>query len=76
MAIEEKGLAYYDVKYYFMFCASTRILPHRDVIYDIKQMINVRNPVGKSNLNYTIYITDSIVTETLIITEGAGNKVA
>lgn len=39
-------------------------------------MINVRNSVGQSNRNYTIYTIDSTVTETLIITEDAGNKVA
>jgi hypothetical protein len=75
MAIEEKRLAYYEVKYYFMFCVSIRITPYRNVIYDIRQMINIRNSVGKSNLNYTIYIIGSTVTETLIITEDAGNKV-
>ena len=76
MAIDEKRLVSYEVKYYLMFCASIRILPYRNVIYFVKQMINVRHSVGKSNLNYTIYIIDSTVTETLIITEGAGNKVA
>ena len=53
MAIEEKRLAYYEVKYYFMFCVSIRILSYRNIIYDIKQMINVQNSVGQSKLNYT-----------------------
>jgi len=39
-------------------------------------MINVRNSVGQSNLNYTIYTIDSTVTEMLILTEDAGNKFA
>ena len=59
-----------------MFRVSTRILPYRIVIYDTKQMINVRNSVRQSNLNYTVYTIDSIVTETFIITEDVENKVA
>jgi len=72
----EKRLAYYEAKYYFMFCASIRILPYRNVIYDTKQTINVRNSVGQSNLNYTIYTIDSTVTEMLLLAEDAGNKFA
>jgi len=76
MTIVEKRLTCYEAKYYFVFCVFIRILPYRNVIYDTKQMINVQNSVGQSNLNYTIYTIDSTVTETLIITEDAGNKVA
>jgi hypothetical protein len=76
MAIEEKRLASYEVKYYFMFCVSIRILPYRNVIYDTKEMISVRNSVGQNILNYAIYTIDSTVTATFTITEYAGNKVS
>jgi len=76
MAIEEKRLACYEVKYYFMFCVYIRILPYRNLIYDTKQIISVRDSVGQNILNYTIYTIDSTVTETFTITEYAGNKVA
>jgi hypothetical protein len=59
-----------------LFTLYTRILPYGNVIYDIKQLINVRNSVGKSNLNCKIYIIDSTVTENFMITEYAGNKFA
>lgn len=76
MAIEEKRLSSYEFKYYFTFCISIRILPYRNVIYDTKQMISVRDSVGQNILNYTVYTIGCTVTATFTITEYAGNKVA